>query len=177
MSYKVKVKDVVLTFCTTKNMFTSKKNQLIENSIIHRHICLSTKLSNVSQLFKHSALTAEHLIIFSVANSPGTLSMRRMLRNKNVSVFIFILTYYFNDTACEGCVCKLYDPCYCCKKTSYSETGLLAVAYESPETRSFCCDSSTLIYKLIQICNYNTIMINEHAHTSESAFATEYFIS
>ncbi|KAE9542767.1 hypothetical protein AGLY_002678 [Aphis glycines] len=38
----------------------------------------------------------------------------------NVSVFIFIVT--FNDRACDRCVHKLYDPCYRCKKTSYSET-------------------------------------------------------
>ncbi|KAE9543937.1 hypothetical protein AGLY_001915 [Aphis glycines] len=37
-----------------------------------------------------------------------------------VSVFIFILT--FNDRTCNICVRKLYDSCYRCKKTSYSET-------------------------------------------------------
>jgi len=42
-----------------------------------------------------------------------------------LSVFIFIVT--FNTRACDRCVLKLYDPCYRCKKTSYSDTSSTSI--------------------------------------------------
>ncbi|KAE9536371.1 hypothetical protein AGLY_007160 [Aphis glycines] len=61
-----------------------------------------------------------------MANSPGMISIRRMLKNKNVSVFIFILT--FKDRACDRCVRKLYHPYYRRKKPVTPRPPLLAAA-------------------------------------------------